>query len=118
MKLSDLLKKRNGKKKLIDLEVKALNINKGCNPELERRSKTLSDYAAFIAKVREYEGKFFLDEAIRLAVKYCMDNGILVEYLEQNSSGVINMLTAEFNMEEALNAARWEGVEKELKKEF
>ncbi|MCL1911765.1 MAG: hypothetical protein FWG13_06130, partial [Leptospirales bacterium] len=85
LKLSELVKKKKGRKKFIDVKVKVevLNINKGRNPELERRSKTLSSYATLIAKIREYEKKHSLEKAIESAIKYCIDNNILKEYLEQ-----------------------------------
>jgi len=76
----------------------------------------LADYASLIEKVREYQKNHPLEEAIRLAVKYCIDNDILKEYLKQHASEVVNMLTAEFNMDEALEVARWEGVEEGIEK--
>jgi hypothetical protein len=118
--LSSLFKKKKGKKKIIDAEIRVLNINKGNNPELMRRSKTLSNYANLIAKVREYEEIHPLEEAIRLASKYCIDNNILKEYLKQHVSEVINMLTTEFNLDEAKKVIREEameeGIEKGIKK--
>ena len=114
--LSLLYKKKDVDKKIVDVEVKVLNINKGSSLELEHRSKALTDYAAFIAKVREYEKKHGLDESINLAIKYCINNDILKEYLEQNSLEVNNMLTTEFNLGEAMEVAHWEGVEEGIEK--
>ena len=84
--LSDIFKKKYGRKIIVDAEIKILNINKGFNPELMSRCKTLSDYAEFIAKVREYEKDHTLDEAMDLAIEYCISNDILKEYLTQNST--------------------------------
>ncbi|MCL1910921.1 MAG: Rpn family recombination-promoting nuclease/putative transposase [Leptospirales bacterium] len=112
--LYPLYKKKNVEKKIVDLEVKVLNINKGYNPELERRSKTLADYATFITKVREYEKEYRLEEAIRLAIKYCIDNDILKEYLKQNSSEVNSMLTTEFDLDEYTEVIRMETKERAL----
>jgi len=108
--------KRKGKKKIVDLEVKALNINKGVNPELERKCKSLADYTSFIAKVREYEKQYSFEEAVKSAIEYCIDNDILKEYLTDYASEVINMLTAEFKLEDALEVARWEGREEGIEK--
>jgi len=116
LRLSTALKNSDEKKNFIDLEVRVININKGVNPELERKSKTLAGYIALIEKVREYEKKHSLEEAIRLAVKYCIDNDILKEYLKQNSSEVVSMLTTEFDMDIALEVAREEGIEKGIEK--
>ncbi|MCL2154775.1 MAG: Rpn family recombination-promoting nuclease/putative transposase [Leptospirales bacterium] len=109
LNISTGLKKGVLDKKFVYLEVMVININKGRNPELERRCKTLADYASLIEKVREYQKNHTLEEAIRLAVKYCINNDILKEYLEQHASEVANMLTTEFSMDDALKVARWEG---------
>jgi len=116
LKLSELVKKKKGRKKFIDVKVKVevLNINKGRNPELERRSKTLSSYATLIAKIREYEKKHSLEKAIESAIKYCIDNNILKEYLEQNSSEVNSMLTTEFDLDEYTEVIRMETRERAL----
>ncbi|MCL2026504.1 MAG: Rpn family recombination-promoting nuclease/putative transposase, partial [Leptospirales bacterium] len=74
LNISTALKKGDFEKNFIDLEVKVININKGINPELECRSSTLAGYISAIAKVREYKKKHPLEEAIKLAVKYCIDN--------------------------------------------
>ena len=76
---------------------------------MERRSKTLSNYATLIAKIREYEKKHSLEKAIESAIKYCIDNNILKEYLEQNSSEVNSMLTTEFDLDEYKEVIRMEG---------
>ena len=108
LNLSSLFKKKDVDEKIVDADIKTLNINKGCNPELEQRSKSLADYAAFIAKVREYEKNYSLDEAIGLAIKYCIDNDILKECLEQNRYEVNNMLTTEFDLDEYKEVIRIE----------
>jgi len=55
-----------------------------------------------IGKVREYEKEgYSLEEAIRKAVIYCRDHDILKEFLEKNSSEVINMLMTEWNLDDA-----------------
>jgi hypothetical protein len=116
LNISTVLKKKDGRKNLIDLEVRVININKGVNPELESKSKTLADYISLIAKAREYEESQPLEEAIKLAVNYCIDNDILKEFLLENASEVINMLTAEFNMDTALEVAHKEGIEKGIER--
>jgi hypothetical protein len=116
LKLSALFKKKNGRKKVIDLEVIVLNINKGYNHEIMRKCKTLADYTDFIAKVREYEEKHVLEEDIESAIKYCIDNNILKEYLEQNISEAKNMLMGEFNLDEYKEVVREEAIEEGMKK--
>ena len=114
--LSSLFINKNLKKKIVDVEVKVININKGCNPELEHKCKTLFAYITCIDKIREYEKEHTLDKSIELAVKYCIDNDLCKEYFKKKRSEVINMLTGEFNLEEYKEVLLWEGKE-EGKKE-
>jgi hypothetical protein len=108
--------KNKDRKNRLDMEVRVININKGVNPELESKSKTLADYISLITKIREYEKNHPLEEAIKLAVKYCVDNDILKEFLLENATEVVGMLATEFDMDIALKVAREEGKE-EGKKE-
>ncbi|MCL2025885.1 MAG: Rpn family recombination-promoting nuclease/putative transposase [Leptospirales bacterium] len=112
LKLSDAFEKIDSNSSIsLDLIARVININKEYNPELMRRSKTLDGYATFVAKVREYEKEYPFEEAVKLAVKYCMENGILVDYFKQNSTEVVNMFT-EYNVDIAMKVAREEGIEK------
>ena len=96
--------------------MKVYNINKGVNPELERKSKTLKSYVTFIAKVREYEKKKPLEEAIKLAVEYCIKRNILADYFKKNAQEVVKMITLEYSLKDAIEVAREEGIEKGVEK--
>jgi hypothetical protein len=53
-------------------------------------------------KVREEQSQgCSLKEAIEKAVKYCIRNNILQDYLRKNSSEVLNMLYTEFKLSDA-----------------
>jgi len=118
LKLSDAFEQLGIKKAPeLELSVRVLNINKGHNPKLERRSKNLAGYSFFVAKVREFQSSgISLNEAVEKAVIYCIDKGILRDYLRQNSSEVVNMFNTEFNMKDALAVAREEGEERGIAK--
>jgi hypothetical protein len=67
---------------------------------------------------REYEKESnSLDEAVRLAVKYCIDNNVLKDFLRKHGSEVFNMLYSEYNFDEEAavirEEAREEGREEE-----
>ncbi|MDR1251322.1 MAG: hypothetical protein LBK62_04055 [Treponema sp.] len=95
------------------------------------KDETLSGYVLFIAKVREFEGrlsggknpadvsredrKAIIETAITRAVQWCIGNNILKEFLERNSSEVINMLFDEWKLEDALVVEREEGREEVAK---
>jgi hypothetical protein len=59
----------------------------------------------------EYRSDLTLDESVKHAVKYCIENKILNNFLETHSSEVFNMLSTEWNWEDALEVAREEGWE-------
>lgn len=50
-------------------------------------------------------------DAIRRAVKFCLDNGLNERLLEYNSQEVFNMLALEWNMDDALQACFDDGYE-------
>jgi len=120
LRLSDAFEKIDDSDLIsLDLIVRVININKGVNPKLARRSKILDGYVTFIAKVREYEKKYprkKLEEAIKAAIRYCIKNDILADYLKQNSSEVVNMLMTEHNVKDAIEVAREEGIEKGIER--
>jgi hypothetical protein len=105
----------------LELEVKVININGGRNERIARGCKTLAGYSAFVTKAQEL-GNSGLDkeEAIRKAVVYCREQGILKEFLERHGTEVINMLMTEWKMEDALEvrfSEGWEGgMEKGIEK--
>ncbi|MDR3265502.1 MAG: hypothetical protein LBT15_05790 [Synergistaceae bacterium] len=120
LRLSDAFRETDSSEWLggfMELTVPVYNINEGFNEEIARRSETLSGYAAFIASVRRHSGSGReLEEAIGQAVKDCVEKGILAEFLQRHASEVINMLTAEFRLEEAVKVWKEEGIEEGIAK--
>lgn len=66
------------------------------------RSKTLKDYSYFIYLIKQYlrEG-FSLENSIEKAIKDCMKQDRLKEFLREHGSEVINMLFTKFNLDKA-----------------
>ena len=62
------------------------------DPETEKKHKFIRDSTIFALMVREYEEKYPLEKAIKLAIKYCMDRGIHKEYLEKNGSKITDLM--------------------------
>ncbi|MCL1911985.1 MAG: Rpn family recombination-promoting nuclease/putative transposase [Leptospirales bacterium] len=124
IRLSDLFEELDESEKnkysdliFLDVLVVMLNINKGRNPGLERKSKTLRGYATFVAKVREYEKKRPLEKAVKSAVEYCVKKGILADYFKQNTSEEANMnYFLKYDEKVAMKVAREEGMERGMKK--
>jgi hypothetical protein len=96
----------------MDLEVRVVNINEGRNPGVLGRCRELGDYAAFVGKAREYRNQGMkLDKAVPAAVQYCVEYGILKEFLTKHSSEVFNMLLTEFDINVAKDVWLEEGRE-------
>jgi hypothetical protein len=86
LKLSDAFIEVPQLKELkLELEVKVLNINLSHNPKIIGQSNTLSGYTIFIGKVKEYSVFMAMEEAVKAAIKYCIDNNILKEFLKKHS---------------------------------
>ncbi len=101
---------------VLELKVDVYNINYEENSELLQKSKHLTEYSLFIHFVNQgaAAGKP-LAEAIKDAIRYCIEHDIMREFLEENGSEVNNMLLGEWKLEEALdykeNKGREEGRE-------
>jgi hypothetical protein len=105
-----------GEKSCLDLTVTVYNINKGRNEALLQRSRHLADYAEFVARVRENGAAMPLDRAVTEAVRYCVKNRILAEFLEEHGSEVMNMLLEEWNWDEAKEVWREEALEEGIER--
>jgi len=105
LRLSDAFIKTDTKIDLpLELVVQIYNINKGRNQEILSKSHTLDSYSRFIDKVREYQKEYkweypdrddrknLLDKAARSAIKYCIKNNILKDFLKKHGSEVLSML--------------------------
>ena len=85
----------------LELRVTVLNINYGRNLELMRQSRTLRDYAQYVALVRKYkEESGSLDDAVNMAVDECIKNDILADFLRKNRAEVVMTSIFEYNKEE------------------
>jgi hypothetical protein len=101
----------------LELMVKVLNINQGRNGEIAQKCKTLSGYSIFVGKVQEYERENMCrEEAIKRAVKYCLEHDILKEFFFFFITEVMNMLITEWNWDDALAVRFEEGLEEGMEK--
>ena len=76
----------------LELVVHVYNINQGYNAGLLARCETLSGYSVFVSKIWEYRKTMPLEDAMKAATRYCIENDILRPFLETNSSEVMNIL--------------------------
>lgn len=100
----------------LELTVKVININYEENHSIVQQCQYLKEYSYFILVVRTYlEKGFTLNEAIINAVKTCVNENVMKEFLEKNASEVLNMLFTEFDMDTAIKIWKEEGKEEGIK---
>ena len=114
-KLSNLYEKGSSHHNL-ELCVKVLNINAGHNEKIVKASKTLHDYTSFIAMSRENLKRMDPNEAVDTAVRDCIKQNILKEFLLKNRAEVISMWLYEYDEEKHLKNVHNEGVEEGFEK--
>jgi len=101
----------------LELVARVLNINKGKNAEIVSRCKALAEYSAFVAKFRSLEKiQDSRENAMINTVRYCLEHGILTQFLMSHAGEVTGMNIFEWRLEDALAVERKEGREEGLEK--
>ena len=113
LKLSDAFQKPMENPDL-ELVVTMLNINFGKNRELLEQCQTLKEYAIYVKKVRTYAKSMKVEEAVDRAVKECINEGILREFLLHNRKEAIEMSIFEYDEEAVFEIVRKDEYEKGL----
>ena len=75
----------------------------------------LYEYAVFVAKIKRYRDSMELKEAIDLAVRECIEENILRDFLEQHRREVCDMCLTEFDEKKYEDVLREEGRSEERK---
>ena len=114
LRLSDAFENKD-READIELKVRMLNINRGHNEKLMENCRTLREYAAFVQISRQYmSGRKDRNEALNMAIDYCINHGILSEFLRKNRAEVLGMLLEEFDAKKYERTLREEGREEGL----
>ena len=98
LRLSDAYEKQLELSEL-ELCVTVYNINYEENKELLEACKVLKEYAQYVTKVRQYAKEMKLDVAVECAVKECIQEGILTDFLRKNKAEVVAMSIFEYDKE-------------------
>lgn len=110
LRLSDSFMTDTGEVNL-ELVVLQLNINAGFNEEIKENCKTLNEYMQYVERVRCYQRKMPLAQAVKQAVDECISEGILRDFLRENKSEVVSLSIFEYDEEKHLKNVREEGRE-------
>jgi hypothetical protein len=93
----------------LELIVQVYNINHGFNQEILKKCETLNSYSFFISKIREYQKtELDLAKSIEYAIKYCIENEILKDFLMEHGSEVSSWLYYEYDLDTHLRVTREE----------
>ena len=109
LKLSDsFTKKYHGC--ALELSVKVININYDKDSRILKNCKPLEQYSLFVDTVRRH---IVVDReyGFEKAIKECIENDILKEYLQRKSKEVLNMLIGEYDYDTDIAVQREESFE-------
>ena len=86
------------------------NINPDAGHEVLEKCPILKEYGQFIDTIRKYQDEGD-EDAYEHAIKECIRQGILADYLTKRGSEVVNMLVAEYDYEMDIEVQREEAFE-------
>ena len=102
LKLSDAFETQSDK---LELTVHVYNLADGMNDELKRKCLPIEEYSIFSNAYKHFrQQKMEIDHAVDAAIKYCLENNVMVDYLKNNQKEVIDMFGFEWNEKEEREA--------------
>ena len=105
LKLSDLFMVNDRPIKL-ELEAVVLNISGENNRELKAACQTLREYAIYTDKIRQYTEEMSLEEAVDRAIRECIHEDVLREFLENHRMEARAMSIFEYDQEKHMRQER------------
>lgn len=90
----------------LELKVTVLNINTGMNEQIKEKCPALKQYMQYVDMVREYNKEMSLKQAVTKAVKECIMQNILREFLVRQKAEIIKMSIYEFDEEREMRLIR------------
>ena len=93
----------------LELTVRVFNINTDKANNILTECKPLEEYSLFVETVRRHTAND-KEQGFENAIKECIQNGILKEYLQRKSREVINMLLAEYDYDTDIAVQREESL--------
>ncbi len=94
------------KEPALELTVKMLNINADMNFKILSQCRLLAEYMQYVNRVRKYALIMDLDEAVEMAVKECIQEGILKEFLIKYRAEAVSVSIFEYNEEKEIALIR------------
>ncbi len=111
LKLSDAFENKSARADA-ELTVRMLNINYGHNEPLMEKCGLLEEYSKLTAVMRQFMAEEKdMQTALNQGIDYCIENGILKEFLLRYRAEVLGMFLEEFDAEKYERTIRDEGKE-------
>ncbi|MFC1238608.1 Rpn family recombination-promoting nuclease/putative transposase [Treponema vincentii] len=114
LKLSDSFTQKQDEYAL-ELSVKVININYDKESKILKHCKPLEQYSLFVEAVRRHVA-IDREHGFENAIKECIKNDILRDYLQRKSKEVLNMLIGEYDYDTDIAVQREESFELGLAK--
>jgi len=109
LKLSDAFVKASPKG-MFEWTATFVNLNKEKNEALLEKCKPLAEYMVLVNCIRDNEAKGMLfEDAVDDAVRYCIANNVLKEFLVAHRAEVISVCLTEFNEKVFVDSIKEEG---------
>ena len=105
LKLSDMFTVNDRPLKL-ELEATVLNISGKNNRKLKEACRTLREYAVYTDKIRQYTEEMSLEEAVDRAIRECISEDVLREFLENHRMEARAMSIFEYDQEKHMRQER------------
>lgn len=97
---------------MLELEVKVININPSSGHRLLKECRPMYEYSWFIQQIKNYLADgWSRDNAIAQAVRDCLDEGIMAEFMQEHGTEAVNMLYTQWNWDDAMEVEREEAYE-------
>ena len=113
LKLSDAFEAKCDKI-AIEAKVRVINVNYEKGSEILKKSRALNEYSRFIHMVREKHERMDIEEAVREAVRECLSEGILTDFLQRNGGDIMDFVNLELTREECEAIRENDGYERGL----
>lgn len=110
MRLSDAFERQSDVPSL-ELIIDVLNINPGYNDGLLGKCSVLRGYMGFVNTVRDFQNDYPFDQAMELAIEYCIQNDILADFLNHNRAEVLRTSLFVYDQEKHIKMEKQESRE-------
>jgi hypothetical protein len=88
-----------------------LTLTSNFNIEIPAGVGLIAALALKLLRFTKTQGTLQLEEAIGNAVKYCMEQGVMVPYLKEHGSDIMSILIHEYSYEDEMRVMKEEGIE-------